>query len=51
VKYQPSTKWLLLLAAVLATLLTWWTASTARPRPARPQPAPPSDTVEFEIVE
>lgn len=36
---QPSTKWWILLAAVLATAITWWQVEHAPPRPA-PAPAP-----------
>ncbi|AKF03484.1 hypothetical protein [Sandaracinus amylolyticus] len=47
---QASTKWWILLAAVLAALLTYWQHRDAIERaPSRP-PAPQSDFVEVEIV-
>lgn len=38
---QPSTKWWFLLAALVATAITWWQAGHAPTRP--PLPAPPED--------
>jgi hypothetical protein len=43
VRPEPSTKWWILLAAILAALLTWWDHAS---RPARRRP----DLVEIEVV-
>ena len=49
---QASTKWWILLAALLATLITYWQHRASLDRPARAtSPAPAqSDFVEVEIV-
>lgn len=49
---QPSTKWWILLAAVLAALITWWQHRAELEWPER-APAPheaPEDLVDVEIV-
>ncbi|WP_236516623.1 hypothetical protein [Sandaracinus amylolyticus] len=50
---QASTKWWVLLAALLAALFTYWQHRDSLDRPARapaPRPTPESDFVEVEIV-
>ncbi len=58
---QASTKWWILLAAVLATVLTWWQAqqegerapASRGERPDAPgvaeDPGPPEGPIEFEV--
>jgi len=46
---QPSTKWWILLAVVLATAVTWWQAEHAPPRAAPAPAAPASDLVWIEL--
>ena len=50
---QPSTKWWILLAAVLAALITWWQHRAELERLERapaPQHEAPEDLVDVEIV-